>query len=116
MLHLDADEPVAPQAVETLTAAQQQSLKEAVWEALRKDGPFSLDPQAGLKLFGDYGKEQQNGRFGKALRAVSLGAFAFHRSLVLAEHTSHGVWRCKADDCKPAEPHSHDQPKDAFES
>ena len=41
---------------------------------------------------------------GKCLRAFSLGAHAFERCAVLVEHVSHGVWRCKNEECKAAEP------------
>ena len=83
----------------------------SIKEAVKRDGPFSLDPQAGVRLFGNFKKHASGGqKAGKSLRALSLGLPRNENKPsgpricdIWTEHVAHGVWRCKRPSCKPCD-------------
>ena len=71
-------------------------VNEAVARALAVDGPFSLlahGDAAGLQVFAEY--KRNKAKFGKALRALSLGAYMYSPCEVWTEHVAFGAWRCQ---------------------
>ncbi|KAL1524752.1 hypothetical protein AB1Y20_019635 [Prymnesium parvum] len=65
-------------------------------EALSPNGPFSLDTEYGLRLFG---QSSESSSLVKDLRAITLSPQPASTRGVWAEHNSYGAWRCQAPGC-----------------
>ena len=77
VLHLSRDGEAVTVGTETLGpdvlgSAEAAEIAMSIKEAVKRDGPFSLDPQAGVRLFGNFKKHAHSGRQGVAAQAVTL--------------------------------------------